>query len=249
MGFLDVLFGGSEEQSSSSSIPSLLEILSPEQRQALEFLGPLLQSRISQGFQPSGLEQTSLEGLEGMANQFFSGQGGTAGSVAGSQSALMDLLNASPEDINPYLDETVNKPLMELLNEQLIPQQENKFAGNQNFFGGERVQAVRNTTEDVIGQIARERARAAMEEFQNVRNARLGALGLAPGIAGLESGIAGNFLGLGQGNRESMMDEQARRINQLLSFIGLPVNEVVNTQESSSSASSSDGIFSAIPIF
>lgn len=248
MGLFDKLFGGSEQKSSST--PSAISVLSPSQQSILDWLGPLLKGELEAGSNVplSDLELTSLSGLEGLANDLVGGSGSRTNQNM--NNALNDLLMSSPNDINPYLEETVDRPMMDELFNKLIPYTENRYAGNQNFFGGERVGAVNDQIDTTVRNITRARSEAALSEFDNARTARLTALGLAPDTqvapirtlaALLEAG------GMAADREQQNIDNENTRIEQLLAYIGLPTNQVANTSQSK--GESSNGIFKSISLF
>ncbi len=249
MGLFKTLFGGSEEKSSST--PTKVNVLDPSQQSIMDWLGPMLRGEYEGGDnndQLSDLELTSLQGLEGLANNLVSGAGQNSNNIL--QQTLNELLQSKPSDINSYLDDTVDDPMMEELFQKLIPYTENKYAGNQNFFGGERVGAVNDQIDGTVRNITRARSEAAIGEFNNARNARLTALGLAPDVqtapirnlaALLEAG------GVANNRKQQGLDNESRRVEQLLAFIGLPTNQVAQTAQSKSDQQ--NGIFKSINLF
>ncbi len=235
MGFFDTFFG---EDPSVTTRSRLL----PQQSRALNVLGPELRQGLKTGEreapQLSELELTSLGGLEEFARSLMGPREGGPSPVAGqAQESLLDLLTAQPTDIEELFKTGVEDPLLRTFEERTLPGIRQQFAGNQAFFGGERIGAEERGREDLTRVLAEARANAVLGEVGATRQAKLQALGLAPDIGiqparetGADIGNLISLLGAGgvpRQQRAGELDERSRRVNQLLQLLGVQTTDTV----------------------
>jgi len=238
MGLFEDIFGGKE----STTIPQRINIQSREQRDALQFLEPLLEGTLgdvsTQVPELSELQATSLAGLENFAAELVSrGVAEPSALETAATGSLQNILAQGPEELNAILAQTVDQPLLDILEQQTLPQIANRFAGNQNFFGGERITAGERARESTIGQIGRSRAGATLDLFGRQIEAataapsvaRLGLVGQERDRAGIEnllSLLAGGGVARDPGLEQ--IDLESQRINQLLGLLGVGTNVVAS---------------------
>ena len=259
MGLFDSLFGSDPE---TTIVPQ--SRLSGEQKQILrkqllpyftqegplsEFEGAPFPGEFTAPL--SGLEQLSLEGLEERARGLISGETTTPTQAA--STALTDILQGGGgRDFEEFFRETIREPALEQFEEDIIPGISRRFA--QDFFGGERIQAEESAREDLIDALTRARAGLAFEERGSSLDRMLQAAGLAPGITSAETGELTTLLGAGGVPRAveqaelgaeyqdflRRREEQSRRVNQMLSSLGIPMQENIVLQ-----SGGSEGLLSA----
>ncbi len=248
MGLGSFLFGSKPKATTSQT-----STLSKQQQQVMDFLAPYLQnsakSASSDNPPLSNLEQTSLAGLETYAHSLVNGANQNTGQPSSlattAGSTLEDILKGQPQDIDPYFTTGVQDPMLKAFNERIVPNIEKKFAGNQNFFGGDRIGAVDRAQEDLFSSLASARANAVLSEFDSTRNAKLQGLQTASDISTLpQRETAGNLAnllttltagGVPRQQQQSGVDLESSRINQLLQLLGLNTTENITTTSGGSS--------------
>lgn len=106
---------------------------------------------------------------------------------------------AGPSDFLDFFRQTVEKPAMENLEEDMLPAIRSRFAPS-GFYSGERLESERTAREDLLDALTRERARTGFEAFESQRNRALdaastqGSLGVqsqSEGIRGLLGALTG----------------------------------------------------------
>ena len=156
-GIKDVFLGSGPEIISPREVQQA-PLWTPEQTKLFnEQLVPYL----SGGATVNPLQQTSLQGLEQYAMDLVGG-GGTA---ALSNKALGDILNTDPAALDNYFNTAVADPLTRYFNERIVPIINREYARS-GFFGTDRERALGQTTEDLVTQIAQQRAKFAYDTRQ-----------------------------------------------------------------------------------
>lgn len=226
MGFMDFLFG---EAPSQEITPQTT--LTPEQEKLLKLIISQItegQGETPFGIQSGALELQSLAGLEALGTAIPGGQEGTAAAGAG-LGALEALFTQGPQDIDKYFTETIEKPALEAFRETTIPDIRTRFAPQ--FFGGERREAERSATEDLIESLTRERARVGFEARGADLNRIIGGAGVLPGAVGSQfagatsqANIMLGLLGAGGTTRDvtqQQLNERNRRMQEALGSLGI----------------------------
>jgi hypothetical protein len=162
---------------------------------------------LGQGFQQSlagqipgqnPLQAASLAGLERAAlgdMNVFSGQVG-----AESQQTLIELLNATAQDSSAVFDATVAGPAQDDL-KRALEELNASAVGSGNLFSSDNAKAKGFVLGDFVQGLSRERTRFAFDSETRARDTRLQALGLAPGIAGLDIDLGTQLFGAGTAAR------------------------------------------------
>lgn len=215
----DTLFGTEAETDISPT-----EKLSPEQTRILKLLEGIIGGRAGEGeaeLQPA--EALSLAALEQQSMNLVGGD--TAGEFG--EGAIRDVFSRDPQDFQDFFETTVRDPALRDFERDILPAISGKFATR--FFGGERQEAQSRATEDLLRLLTEARSGLAFQTEQSQREQELGALGLLPGIAGIDLSQILATLGGGRETRESLATDESRRISQALAFIGLPTEEIIAT--------------------
>ncbi len=251
MGLGSFLFGDSPSQDITPT-----STRTPEQDKLLKELIEIISGGQGDtgGIGPSNLELTSLAGLEGIASSAI-GLTKEAGGETASKSALSALdsiFTSGPSDIDDFFNETVRDPLLEDFQDDILGI-DTRRAGD--FFSGERRELQRNSQEDLIDALTRERARISFGAREGDLNRQVAGASVLPGViggqfAGLQAGagILGQTLGAGGTERsitQQQLDERNRRIREALAAIGLDAQEniVFNNPGSSGLVANAAGAF------
>lgn len=222
--FGDLLFGS--EGGFTEPPPTRTEAIStltPEQKELMRFLQPLLQERAGAQPERTDLENLSLAAMEQFAMNLVGGQGGETFDTG--QEALTNILTRGPTDFDQFFQQTVQEPALESFREDIIPGIQTAFAPQ--FFGGERVEREKRATEDLLDALTRARADLAFRTRQSDTENTLRALGLLPTVTAAEGDILSGLLQAGAGARESIDRERTARIRDALAFLGTPMRENV----------------------
>lgn len=221
--------------------------LDPQQQTIENVLTGVLQKGPEAAAQPfqgpfaaplSPLEQTSLAALEQRAMNLA---GGNTGVIGQGEQALSQVLQGGPQDFEDFYRETVFKPLQKEFSEIVLPTVTAQFArGAGSSYGSDRLRAVTRATEDFTNTLARERAQLAFDTANQAEQRRLQALGLLPSVAGAQTNELLSLLSAGAVPRAvsqadvtgryqefvRAQDQQNQRIAQMLSFLGIPTQEI-----------------------
>lgn len=100
-----------------------------------------------------------------------------AGRTDEALNALANQLNPQGRDTSAYFNQTVQQPMLEQFQEEIMPAISRQFSGGgaNNFFGSERQRADQNAQENLLQALAREKARVEFEERARLDNQQLGA--------------------------------------------------------------------------
>ncbi len=244
MGFLDSIFGSGGGEVVNPASFETLPTLSPEQKKLLnEELIPFL-SGIDR-FQPTSFgqfsdrgtaENLSLQALEGFSESLVSGQAGQT-AAAGTE-ALGDIFSAGPRDIDEFFRQTVQDPLLEQFQEDILPGISRRFSGN-SFFDTERASADQRASEELIDSLTRARTETAFNERARDIQSQIAGFGQLPNVLGAVPGATGQAgaasqvlrtpsgeLQFEQQDFQNQQDQIAQRINQILGALG--VNTIEN---------------------
>lgn len=245
----DFLFG-SEPETNTQTLPTAT---SEQQRLLQQLIGgisPGGQIGGSFGLDPSQIELSSLAALEELVGSIPGAGGPTAEAATGTAQsaleALQGVFESGPTDFDEFFDKTVAGPLFEQFEEDIIPGIRTRFAPQ--FFGGERAEAERRASGDLIDALAKERARLAFGTRQQDIENKLGAASLTPSLGSFGAtspfigpSARGDLLlsllsagGVNRGIQGSRLDERSRRINQVLGVLGVPTFENVVTSQAGS---------------
>lgn len=261
-GIVDSVFG-SEPSKSESQLPTL----TPEQQQLLKDLVSRVSlddvNNRSFGLAPSQTELTSLAGLEQVANNIIPGQAAQQENIQSATGSGLDALETiftqGPQDIDDFFTATVQDPLLEEFQEDILPNIQTRFAPA--FFGGERREAEARAREDLLDTLVRERARIGFEARESDQAKQLTAASILPGFgqfASTQESLApaaqtSLFSALletgaqGAGIRGRQLDERNRRLQQALGALGVPAFENVVTTTEGSPGAIGSAIGSALP--
>lgn len=244
----DFLFG-----EDSSVTNQQLPTLTPEQKAFLDRLLPLIEGRLGSGGESTNTELLSLEGLSNLVNQASGLPGGSGvqsqatGTASKGLTALDQILEAGPQDIDAFFKASVQDPLLEAFSEDILPAIQTRFAPQ--FFGGERRESEARAREDLVDTLARERTKFGFESREAQEERRLRGAAAAPSVAGGAAAVpfAGQAArqgavlptvsaGVAQGGApdQRRLDEMNRRIREALAAIGLPAFENVTTVDQGS---------------
>jgi hypothetical protein len=214
MGIGDFLFGSSGDVEHEQ-----LPTMSPEQLKLMnEFLLPLLQGdELTQNF--AGPAGASLTALEQWAQNVFGG-GVTEGGQA-AQGRLTDIMNQGPQDIDNFFTETVQNPLLERFQEDILPGISRKFAPS-GFYSSQRLQADQRAQEELIDSLTRSRADIGFRARESDLNR---SAGIGSTLLQNELGTRGQLFNLGQAGQQS----QENRATLMLQALGLRPFENVTT--------------------
>lgn len=216
--------------------------LAPEQQELLSFLSPQLQGRfenVPSTGQFTNAEQLSLDALEQMVTGFATGGGNQQVQDASdtATSFLESIIGQGPRDIDDYFTKTVQEPLLEDFDD-ILQGTRNRFQSSGNLFSGERREAEARSREDLFDVLGRERTRVAFDERARDINTGMQAAGALPGIAGAGAqfdlaqlaGLSQLATGLGgteRGVAQAQLDEENRRVREILGALGIPAVENV----------------------
>lgn len=215
MGLFDSLFGSSPDVDKSQ-----MSLWNKGQQQLFEdFLLPLLQNPDFVTGPTQGPFGGSLAALEQWAQNVYGGGVTEGGQQA--QTALLDILNRGPSDIDNYFTQTVEKPLLESFREDVLPGISRKFAPS-GFYSSQRIESEDRAREDLLDALTRSRADVAFQAREN----DLGRI--------LQSGST--LLSNELGTRGQLMDlfnqgfnRQATQAQLMLSALGLRPHENIAT--------------------
>lgn len=256
MGFFDFLLGTESEVVSPQAQVQQVSKFTPEQndllKQLIEQLGSGSNATGVGGFTPiefqpssgelspglSGVQETSLEALEQRA--LLAATGGDANTQA-TNKALQSLLSGDATDFNDVFTQTVQNPLLETFQEDILPGISSQFAGN--FFSSDRTGIQERALENLGDTLAQERSRLSFQTQESALDRQLQALGLAPGIQQGQLGELTTLLSAGNVPREveqqlteaertefnRQQEQQSLRINQILAALGLDATENIAT--------------------
>lgn len=218
-----VSFGG------SSSRPRSKNLIRPEQIRSLKTLLPQLETAFQQTpgpeffAGPSQTSLTSLDALEELALN-FNQAGGIGEAGAQTRSTLSDIMDFAKQ--GPLLDEffkaSVSDPLLEIFTEDIQPaiSRANLLSG---FFGSQRLNQVSTANEQLVEEIARQRA-ALIPSFLD---RALGAAQISTegGSAVDATALAqimqsGDFIqAIERARQAASLQERSNRVSQLLQAI------------------------------
>lgn len=242
MGFLsgitDTIFG-----SDPTFEQKQLELLTPAERKLQEevLFPQLREGRGSAGL--SGLEQTSLAGLEELAMQAAAGTSATARLSKTGATQLQDIFTRGPQDTEEFFRTTVQEPALRDFEENILPRIARRFSGG-NFFGSERFEADTRAREDLLQSLTQARSSISFQSRQQDVENVLKSAGL---IGAVTSGPMAELIALlssGKVPRQVELDRLASqdiRIGQILAALGMQTVENVNL-----TTPGSEGLLSSI---
>ncbi len=257
MSFFDILFGSEGEfreppppdvQNVSKLDPSLQRLLDETLTPFLGsedlsgVLGPEFEGQLAPG--AGEIERLSLSALEQQAMNLANPEGDIAQTISGAQTAFQDLLSTGPQDIDDFFTKTVQDPLLQNFERDILPSIGRNFGGT-SFFGSERQEADSRAREDLLTTLTRTRASTAFGARENDLNRILGALGITGQVASAGSQTASGILGGGIQGRQLQGEklraeyadfvrrtgERDKRIEQILASLGLGTNENIVTPQ------------------
>ena len=131
MGIGSFLFGSAPSQDITP-----ITTLSPEQQKILELLQGFLGEQLHTGgeglWELSGLEQTSLQGLEELAIQLVGGEG--TPTTDKTASTVQELLDFNPEACNEFFRLNVEEPLLQDCQKTILPGISRRFSSDSRYF-------------------------------------------------------------------------------------------------------------------
>lgn len=185
------------------------------------------------------LEGLSLEALEQKILQQV--QGGRPGEEAETALSKMLQTGGAPVDFEQYFQTAIRDPAVQDFRETILPELTRRF-GSSGAFGSDRVAAEQRATEGLNRTLTGARGELAFKTQSAAADRMIQALGLAPGIAGIEAGGVDSLLKLMQGAALPRSVEQARltarygefqrqqeekrkRVEQILAALGMKTTE------------------------
>jgi len=164
------------------------------------------------------------------------------------QAALAPLLSGDPSDFDEYFTQTIQDPLLETFNEDVLPTLSRTF-GPTDFFGSDRFGANVDATENLTDALTRERARTGFETRESALDRSLQAADISRLLPGGEVNALQGTQTLSQiprGLEQAGLDvefeeflrtqvaEKDKRIQQILATLGLGAKEnIVDVRGSS----------------
>ena len=253
MGILDFLFG-----EGPSVDTQVLDTLTPEQRQALNDLlrrlsedSPTFQGETS--VEASDLSQLSLSALEDRARAL--GDPNREGALSAQASdTLFKLLNfeASDAGIEDFFRTNIRDPALEEFQRNILPAISRDFGGA-NFFSSERQGADARAQKQLIQSLTQARSGLAFNAKASDRNRALQALGLAPGIASMDSNELLRLLQGGDSATALSERNVGRDFDRFLADSGIDQNRInsllgaLNTQSFENVVTTNQGTAGLIP--
>lgn len=197
------------------------------------------------GVDLSGLEKTSLAGLERYAMDTASGA--TNQTLNNSNDALNQILQSGPQDIQDYFTQTVENPALRDFRENVQPAISRRFAPN-NFYSSDRLRADDLAGRNLTENLTTNRSNIAYKAYQDNQANKLSALGLAPSIAGARGNILSQLLAAGGVSRDAALTNQKLNYDEfvrqqtaaedkkkaLIAALGIPQYENIAIQKGGS---------------
>lgn len=186
----------------------------------------------------SSLQSTSLAALEQRAMQL--GTGDPALQTA--SQTLTDILGSGPQDWSQYFKTNVETPMIQDYQENIKPGVAARYADQ--FFGSQRVSADQINERNLVDSITKARASTAMSEYDTNIQQKLSALGLVPSVTAARTNELMNTLSAGAVPQQTQQtadtaayqeflrqqQTQQNRASLLASFLGIPMQENIVTQ-------------------
>lgn len=231
-GFLDVLIG-----TAPTTETQQLDVRTEEQKKSLSQLLQTLSGKVADpGISgPSAAEQTSLAGLEQLAMNLV-GEGADPNAALREQGAgvISDIFARGPADFEEEFRTTVQDPLLQSFQRDVLPGITRSFGGSK-FFTSDRERAEGRAERSLFDTLTRERGRFAGEARREDIQAKMGGLGALESVDStkrlleLFSGISEAGGGVRRAEIERAGGESIAT-RDLLGAIGTDVFENVVTQ-------------------
>lgn len=211
----DIIFGTDSEANIDSE-----SLLSEEQRNTLnQLLEALTGEAISAPL--TGELSPTQQALQAELDAIIGG-----GIGATTTEGLKDIIAQGPQDIDRAFTESIQDPLLQDFEENILPRIGRQFGGA--FFGSERRDADARAREDLVQTLGRERARFGFEARENDLNRTLQALGLLPATATGFADFAGRA-DLGESQRRREVEERNELLRLLFGGATTPTLENIAT--------------------
>lgn len=185
------------------------------------------------------LFSTSLTGLEQYAQSLVAPQESDLTGMG--KEGLGKVLSQGPQDIDEYFTKTVQEPLLELFQEDILPEISRRYAPS-GFYSSQRLEADQRAQEELLDSLTRSRASISFGARENDLNRILQAAGIGLGEGFKREGLdlsraelLRSFAGFASGVTSPEESQQSRRINELLAALQLrPFENIAVTSGGSS---------------
>ena len=183
----------------------------------------------------SGIQETSLAGLEQLAMGIAGGETDQQNLLQTGREAAGDILTRGPTDISDFFRTNIEDPSLEFFQEKIAPAISSKFAPS-GFFSSERLETERDAFSELLKFLVQSRESVALGARQQDTTAILNALKSISGLKGTELGDLTGLLVPGELPADrfreeaiSPIQERERRLNAIFKALGIPGLENIVT--------------------